>query len=115
RRGLGRAAPGGRPVGRQRGAAAAQEARAARRRDRDGLGRRLPVQRPTVRWPARLRWQLTLSHLAATAVTLVAMIAAVVTIGSLVFSWRGAPERQPAQDARLIARAVEGLAADPAE
>lgn len=57
---------------------------------------------------ARLRWQLTLSHLAATAVTLVSMIAAVLLIGTTWLTTQFDPTR-PAQDARTVARAVSGL------
>jgi signal transduction histidine kinase len=55
---------------------------------------------------ARLRWQLTLSHLIAIAFTLISMIAAVVVIGTSWWSSTNAPGREPAQDARLIATAV---------
>ena len=64
-----------------------------------------------MRAPARLRWQLTLSHLVATAVTLASMIAAVLVIGSAWFTAQNAPSRQPAQDARRVARAVGKLVA----
>ncbi len=62
-----------------------------------------------MRWPTRLRWQLTLSHLVAIGFTLGSMIAAIVLIS---FSWaafQNRPEREPAQDARLLARTVGGL------
>jgi signal transduction histidine kinase len=62
-----------------------------------------------VRAPARLRWQLTLSHLVATAVTLASMIAAVLLIGTTWFASQNAPSRQPAHDARVVARAVGKL------
>src|SRR3954451_3342693 len=59
----------------------------------------------------RLRWQLTLSHLVATAVTLVCLIGAAVIFGTFVAGLRDSPRREPAQDAQAVARAVEGLAA----
>ena len=58
---------------------------------------------------AALRWQLTLSHLAATAVTLVSMIAAIVLLSSTWIAFQNSPGREPAQDARIIARAVANL------
>jgi signal transduction histidine kinase len=59
----------------------------------------------------RLRWQLTLSHLVATAFTLLCMIAAAVFFATLMAGLRDNPRREPAQDAQAVARAVEGLAA----
>lgn len=64
----------------------------------------------------RLRWQLTVSHLLATAFTLVSMIAAVVLIASGVLASQSGESRQPANDARNVAGAVGGLVearADP--
>ena len=113
RRRLGRAGGRGRPLGGQRHPAPAQEAGAAGRGDRDGVGRGLPPlasrsatamprRRPTA--PAvvlgrcdggalgRLRWQLTLSHLVATAFTLVCLIGAAVLFAHV----RGRAARQPA-------------------
>jgi signal transduction histidine kinase len=58
----------------------------------------------------RLRWQLTLSHLVATAFTLVCLIAAAVLFATFVAGLRDSPRREPAQDAQTVARAVEGLA-----
>ena len=58
---------------------------------------------------ATLRWQLTLSHLIATAVTLVSMIAAIVLLSSAWIASQNNPGREPAQDARIIARAVANL------
>jgi signal transduction histidine kinase len=55
---------------------------------------------------ARLRWQLTLSHLVAIAFTLTSMIAAVLVIGSTWWSSANATTREPAQDARLVAAAT---------
>jgi histidine kinase len=59
----------------------------------------------------RLRWQLTLSHLIAIAFTLLAMIAAVLLIGSAWFARQDSPRLQAAQDARAVAAATEGLVA----
>ncbi|MDP8925250.1 MAG: hypothetical protein M3O34_20590, partial [Chloroflexota bacterium] len=59
-----------------------------------------------------LRWQLTLSHLVATAVTLVSMIGAIVLLSSAWIAIQSSPGREPAQDARTIARAIAGLVAD---
>ena len=61
------------------------------------------------RWLARLRWQLTLSHLAAIAFTLVSMLAAVMIIGTSLWSTFNAPARQPAVAARNLATAVGGF------
>ena len=55
---------------------------------------------------AQLRWQLTFSHLIAIAFTLISMIAAVVVIATTWWSQANAPEREPAQDARLVATTV---------
>jgi len=57
----------------------------------------------------RLRWQLTLSHLIAIAVTLVSMIAAVVAIASAWLSFQNDPARRPAQTARQVAQSASGL------
>lgn len=57
----------------------------------------------------QLRWQLTLSHIIATAVTLVSMIAVAVLLFSLAFSRRGDASTKAASDARLVAEAVRGL------
>src|SRR3954470_6560532 len=59
----------------------------------------------------RLRWQLTLSHLVATAFTLVSLIVAAVLFATFVVGLRDSPRREPAQDAQTVARAIEGLAA----
>src|SRR5215213_8491547 len=59
----------------------------------------------------RLRWQLTLSHLMATAFTLVCLIAAAVLFATFMAGLHDSPRREPAQDARTVARAIEGLAA----
>jgi signal transduction histidine kinase len=59
----------------------------------------------------RLRWQLTLSHLVATAFTLVCLVVAAVFFASFVVGLHGSPRREPAQQAQTVARAVEGLAA----
>jgi signal transduction histidine kinase len=55
---------------------------------------------------ARLRWQLTLSHLIAIAFTLTSMIAAVLVIAGTWWLSANAPAREPAQDARLVAAAA---------
>ena len=60
---------------------------------------------------ATLRWQLTLSHLVATAVTLVSMIAAIVLLSSTWIAIQNNPGREPALDARIIARAIGNLVA----
>ena len=67
--------------------------------------------------PTRLRWQLTLSHLAAIAVTLVAMVAAAALIAALWTGFQADVARKPAQDALAIARSVGPMVAageDPA-
>jgi signal transduction histidine kinase len=70
-------------------------------------------------WGGRLRWQLTLSHLAAIACTLVSMIAAVVLIAShLIANQPDTAPPEPVQDARNAAGAIAGLVAagaDPTE
>src|SRR5919201_6122599 len=58
---------------------------------------------------SRLRWQLTLSHMAAIAFTLVSMIAAVILISTWWVAVHDTASREPAQDARTIARAIGGL------
>ncbi|HLG71638.1 MAG TPA: HAMP domain-containing sensor histidine kinase [Chloroflexota bacterium] len=65
----------------------------------------------------RLRWQLTLSHLAAVLVTLVAMLAAVGLLVTLVIGPHGGSHDEPVNDARLVALSLGGLAghADPGE
>src|SRR5918911_2337993 len=59
----------------------------------------------------RLRWQLTLSHLVATAFTLVCLIAAAALFATFMIGLHDSPRREPAQDAQTVARAIEGLAA----
>ncbi|MBV9325946.1 MAG: HAMP domain-containing histidine kinase [Chloroflexi bacterium] len=70
-------------------------------------------------WGGRLRWQLTLSHLAAIACTLVSMIAAVVLIAShVIASQPDTGPREPVQDARNAAGVIAGMVAggaDPTE
>jgi signal transduction histidine kinase len=61
---------------------------------------------------SRLRWQLTLSHLIATAVTLVCMIAAALLIVMLGITLHSNPRGAPAADARSVAEAVGGLVSD---
>jgi signal transduction histidine kinase len=58
---------------------------------------------------SRLRWQLTLSHLLAIAFTLVSMIAALLLISSAWLARNDSPSSQPADDARVVASAVQGL------
>lgn len=58
---------------------------------------------------ARLRWQLTLSHLIAVAFTLMCMIAAAIVLGATWFGGATSRAREPAQDARGVATAVAGL------
>ncbi|HVC32346.1 MAG TPA: ATP-binding protein [Chloroflexota bacterium] len=63
-----------------------------------------------IRHVSRLRSQLILSHLAAIACTLVAMVAAVVLIAG---GWIAAQQDstgEPSQDARIVASAIGGLA-----
>jgi signal transduction histidine kinase len=62
----------------------------------------------------RLRWQLTLSHLVAIAFTLVLMVAATVLIWSGWAAIQSDPIRDTAQDARIVARAVDDLVTDGA-
>ena len=59
----------------------------------------------------RLRWQLTLSHLVATAFTLVCLIAAAGFFATFLARSHDSPAREPAQDAQTLARAIAGLAA----
>jgi hypothetical protein len=59
----------------------------------------------------RLRWQLTLSHLAAIAVTLVSMVAAVILIAGGWVRTQMDPRTEEAREARAIASAVGGLVA----
>ncbi len=58
---------------------------------------------------SRLRWQLTLSHLAAIAFTLISMIAAVLLIASTWIARQGNPANEPVQDAQIVASAVGGM------
>jgi signal transduction histidine kinase len=58
---------------------------------------------------ARLRWQLTLSHLLAIVVTLVSMLAALMLIAGSWIAVQTSPEREASNDARIIARAVGPL------
>ena len=58
---------------------------------------------------SRLRWQLTLSHLAAIAFTLVSMIAAVLLISTSWFARQNNVAIQPAQNAQLVADAIGGM------
>ncbi len=58
---------------------------------------------------ARLRWQLTVSHLLATAFTLMMMIAAVVFIATTWLAGQSQTTREPANDARGVAAAIGGM------
>jgi signal transduction histidine kinase len=64
-----------------------------------------------IRPSARLRWQLTFSHLIAIAVTLMAMVAAIAIIATGLISAQTDPRREPANDARSIAGAIDGMIA----
>jgi signal transduction histidine kinase len=65
---------------------------------------------------ARLRWQLTLSHLLATAFTLMSMIAAVVLIaGTWLAGQNNNTSREPATDARSVAGVMGGLVQNGAD
>ncbi|MCC6626587.1 MAG: HAMP domain-containing protein [Chloroflexi bacterium] len=57
----------------------------------------------------RLRWKLTLSHLAAVAVTLMAMTAVITIIAIGGIGAQTDPAREPALDARQVASAIEAL------
>lgn len=59
---------------------------------------------------ARLRWQLTLSHLLAIVVTLVSMVAALMLIAGTWIAVQTSPDREASNDARIVARAVGPLA-----
>ena len=59
---------------------------------------------------SRLRWQLTLSHLIASVVTLVSMIAAIFLFAGSWIAVQTSPDREPANDARIVARSIGGLA-----
>ena len=58
---------------------------------------------------ARLRWQLTLSHLLATVFTLLSMIAAVVLIAGTWLANQSTTPREPATDARNVAGVITGV------
>ncbi len=58
---------------------------------------------------SRLRWQLTVSHLIAIVVTLVSMIAAIFVLVGSWMAMQTSPRREPANDARIIARSVSPL------
>src|SRR5579859_7057629 len=64
---------------------------------------------------ARLRWQLTLSHLLATAFTLLSMIAAVVIIAGTWLAGQGSTSREPATEARSVAGVIGGLVQNGAD
>src|SRR5262249_53964022 len=69
-----------------------------------------------MRPPLRLRWQLTLSHLVAIAVTLLLMAAAIVLVASA-WGWlQSQGGRDAVPEARVVARSVAGMiAAAPAD
>ena len=67
-----------------------------------------------MKWFHRLRWQLTLSHLLATAFTLMSMIAALVLIVGTFLAGQSTESRQPASDARAVAGVVGGVLASSA-
>jgi signal transduction histidine kinase len=58
---------------------------------------------------ARLRWQLTVSHLLATAFTLLSMIAAVMLMAGFWWASQNNTSREPATDARNVAGVIGGL------
>src|SRR6266851_7951001 len=58
---------------------------------------------------ARLRWQLTLSHLLATVFTLLSMIAAIVLIAGTLLAGQSNTSREPATDARSVAGVIAGV------
>jgi signal transduction histidine kinase/type II secretory pathway pseudopilin PulG len=64
---------------------------------------------------SRLRWQLTLSHLVAIAVTLVSMIAAVLLITALWWTHTNDPRAQSVEEARAVAFTVARLARSAAD
>ena len=55
---------------------------------------------------ARLRWQLTLSHLIAIVVTLVSMVAALMLIAGTWIAVQTSPDREASNDARIVARTI---------
>jgi signal transduction histidine kinase len=61
---------------------------------------------------ARLRWQLTLSHLIAIAFTLVSMVAALAVIAGMWWGAQGNVTQRPAEAARTVAQAITGLVED---
>ena len=64
---------------------------------------------------ARLRWQLTLSHLIAIVVTLVSMVAALILIAGSWIAVQTGPDREAANDARIVARSIVPLVEDGGE
>jgi signal transduction histidine kinase len=67
---------------------------------------------------SRLRWQLTLSHLLATAFTLMSMIAAVLLIAGGWWASQNNSSREPVNDARSVAGVIGGVVesgADPTQ
>src|SRR5438093_33159 len=93
---------------------ASEKARRRRRSGRDRLGDRLPLlpaSRRLMRLFARLRTQLIVSHLAAIAFTLIAMVGAVVFIGTTWFAGQQGATNEPTQAARVVASAMGGMVA----
>jgi len=64
------------------------------------------------RFFARLRWQLTLSHLIAIAFTLVSMVAAIAVIASAVWGSQNALARRPDAAALVVSQILTGLVED---
>ncbi|HEX2186806.1 MAG TPA: HAMP domain-containing protein, partial [Chloroflexota bacterium] len=58
---------------------------------------------------ARLRWQLSLSHLAAIAFTLVSMVAMVFVVSGIAFAAQQNPRAEPARDASSVAGVVRAM------
>jgi signal transduction histidine kinase len=59
--------------------------------------------------PSRLRWQLTLSHLLAIAVTLVAMVGAVVLIAAIAFGLHRRTTSGATDDAQVVAASIGAM------
>lgn len=58
---------------------------------------------------SRLRWQLTLSHLIAILVTLTSMVTAIFLFAGVWIAIQTSPNREAANDARIVARSVGAL------
>ena len=61
---------------------------------------------------ARLRWQLTLSHLIAIAFTLISMVAAIALLASAWFGSQDAVARRPDAAAQVVAQVLTGVVED---